>query len=774
MDEDPPYLQPGFDPQTLKVAELRGLLLEHDVDYPSTAKKAQLVDLFNEHIATHSRTILGARGKVNANTRKIVDVDRFGDPLELDVPPPIAPRRTAPRRSTRGQSGTGSALDESDIGGSITVSPVKSRKTPGKNASPAKRNASPSKRSSTRVQKVMDDSSDHAEPEPPLTVRKPRRKSTTSRVSLAAPPPQTPAPIYKQESEPEDPEKSPFSNDNPFQSGSPAGTLRSAAKEKRRKSTPRSGFATGLASERSSSRRHTDFPLPARSPGLDYYDSGAYDNVLSSKHQQHDPYYDSRPLSPERVIKKEEIDDEEDDLLQPGEEFTPEGQEEIEEAERESGAVSRRSNRRKSTPAPASLLWVVLGTILSAYFIWWRKEKIEIGYCSVGKTPPRGMPQHQIDHLQDWTTLLLPECELCPANAICKPNFVAECKDDYVLASNPLTFFGLIPIPPTCEPDTEKLRRIAILSDEAIKVLRKRAADVECGDAPPSPANTKDDGSKDEGKAGGPIAEGKGVDESELRRILYDLKAPKLSDAQFNELWKNALEDVAGREEIEVKTDSKTNRLVLASSSLAALPLICSIKLSLTATLTHYRPQLVLLVLLALTALYAKSTIQAKRARAVLVKKYVLVALKMLARAAAEGGKHVGADGEDERDVPVVQLRDRLLQHEFSPRKREEVWREVQKVVECNSNVRATSREVRGEVLRCWTWIGGRGGFGGVEAAGDGAGEAGLLAAGGGGGRWRNVASAGGEEETYLGREFVKGGGNAGVSRKGFFGRVIA
>lgn len=53
----------------------------------------------------------------------------------------------------------------------------------------------------------------------------------------------------------------------------------------------------------------------------------------------------------------------------------------------------------------------------------------------------------------------------------------------------------------------------------------------------------------------GPVAQGKGVDESELRKILYDLKAPKLSDAQFNELWKNALEEVASREEIEVKED---------------------------------------------------------------------------------------------------------------------------------------------------------------------------------------------------------------------------
>lgn len=64
-----------------------------------------------------------------------------------------------------------------------------------------------------------------------------------------------------------------------------------------------------------------------------------------------------------------------------------------------------------------------------------------------------------------------------------------------------------MPLAPTCEPDSEKLRRIAILSDEAIRVLRARAADVECGEV----VLDKD--------------EEAGVSEADLRQVLYDLKA---------------------------------------------------------------------------------------------------------------------------------------------------------------------------------------------------------------------------------------------------------
>lgn len=53
-------------------------------------------------------------------------------------------------------------------------------------------------------------------------------------------------------------------------------------------------------------------------------------------------------------------------------------------------------------------------------------------------------------------------------------------------------------------------------------------------------------------------------------------------------------------------------------------------------------------------------------------------------------------------------MRDQVLQYEFNPKERERLWEYVRKAVELNSNVRVSMREVQGEVMKCWTWVGSR------------------------------------------------------------------
>ena len=74
-------------------------------------------------------------------------------------------------------------------------------------------------------------------------------------------------------------------------------------------------------------------------------------------------------------------------------------------------------------------------------------------------------------------------------------------------------------------------------------------------------------------------------------------------------------------------------------------------------------------------------------------------------------------------------MRDDVLREEFSPKRRERVWKRVKGVVEGNSNVRASVREGRkGEVGRVWEWIGG---VGVLEDVGAGAGSWSLGPVGG-------------------------------------------
>jgi len=76
MEDETEYLQPNFDPTTLRVADLRRILLFHDVEFPSSAKKGQLVNLFLDHITPKAESILRKQRKVRPSNRGIIKVER--------------------------------------------------------------------------------------------------------------------------------------------------------------------------------------------------------------------------------------------------------------------------------------------------------------------------------------------------------------------------------------------------------------------------------------------------------------------------------------------------------------------------------------------------------------------------------------------------------------------------------------------------------------------------------------------------------------------------
>jgi hypothetical protein len=76
MDEDIEYLQPNFDPTTLRVADLRRILLFHDIDFPSSAKKPQLVNLFLDNIPQLSAGVLKKKSRVRPSSKGIIKVEK--------------------------------------------------------------------------------------------------------------------------------------------------------------------------------------------------------------------------------------------------------------------------------------------------------------------------------------------------------------------------------------------------------------------------------------------------------------------------------------------------------------------------------------------------------------------------------------------------------------------------------------------------------------------------------------------------------------------------
>ena len=104
----------------------------------------------------------------------------------------------------------------------------------------------------------------------------------------------------------------------------------------------------------------------------------------------------------------------------------------------------------------------------------------------------------------------------------------------------PLSLGGLVPLPPTCEPDGEKVKRVQAVADKAIENLRERRAKFECNEL------------VDETGKETPVVE---IDEEDLKQEVSKKRRKGMSDAEFDDLWKGALGEIKGREEVVTSPD---------------------------------------------------------------------------------------------------------------------------------------------------------------------------------------------------------------------------
>ncbi|KAK7887557.1 inner nuclear membrane protein enriched at telomere/subtelomere region [Exophiala xenobiotica] len=650
------YLQPGFDPNTLTVPKIRSILVTHDIPYPSGAKKGQLLEVMEQDLLPQAKKLLKAQARVRRTSKGIQDVpssqeatvDGDEEADKQTMPPPKTPRSRK------------SKADLSVDPGSVVPSTTRRTKTP-------------SRRSTTRTPRVSD-----TEPEIERTVR-------TSRKSV-------PRPILEPSVRIDEPDArmkresleagtSPFSDENPFQSGSspPSGA-------DRRKSASRSRKSLAATSTKKSPTKRRE----TRSPTI--------------KSEEFEPSRSSYSFPLSKVTS-----DETEDNVPVTEEFTPDAARELAEQERNGQVVQSRPStlvrRKKQKPAGTiakTAPWAVMTTVLAALAGWYRHEKINVGYCGVGQ-PHWSLAENP--HIPAWVHQSWePACEPCPQHAICYPNMDVQCETDFVLQPHPLSMNGLLPLPPTCEPDSEKERRIKAVADRAVEELRERRAAYECGDKITKTEEAVSTAAAEvKTVAKSTVSTKLQVSDEDLKKSVSKLRRKGMTEDEFEDLWRGALGDIMGREEVEV-THDKSGRLVLSSTSLARLPFGCAVRRSLVRTLSQNRIPIGILILVLSSMAYGRYKLVAYKQATAQIPGLVATTLDRLATQAA-----LNQDGRSaEPFISVGQLRDDVLRHVFSASERERVWQNVRKIVETNSNVRAATREggKTGEWSRVWEWIG--------------------------------------------------------------------
>lgn len=524
--DDLEYLSPDFDLNTLTVPRLRAILVSHDVSYPASAKKAQLIRILQDEVLPKAKKLLRERELVRRTSEGIMDMssretsvvsDRDEGEREVaaerdreSMPPPPTPSTTSTaagvRRGRSRQTVRGSTATDSEDGNALPTPSTLSRRRTGRSTASKHPRASDTETGEDGVAtpRAVDATPRRASP------RKLRKNEALPSVEVE----QSPAFPVKTEAR----DESVFTDDNPFQSGRSPSTWghRPRSASPRKSSSLRLSESTAATDEQLKRTSETpvkikqedDVNVPTRSP-FDF------------------------PVSKPKTPKVEESEDE---VLSAGEEFTPEEQLALEQeaAAREQLHAARRRRPRKQGFASRAAPWVVILSLFGGFGAWWRKEKMEIGYCGVGKSN-WSLAETRVP---DWAKVLEPHCEPCPAHAFCYPNLETKCEHDFLLKPHPLSLGGLIPLPPTCEPDSEKTRRVKAVADKAVEELRDRRAKWECGEL------------QEDGKGPKPAE----VPEPELKQEVAKKRRRKMSDAEFDDLWKGAIGEIIGRDEVVSET----------------------------------------------------------------------------------------------------------------------------------------------------------------------------------------------------------------------------
>ncbi|CZT11813.1 related to SRC1-regulation of cohesion (Splice variant I) [Rhynchosporium agropyri] len=644
------YLQTGFDPSTLTVPRLRSILVSHDVPYLASAKKPQLIEIFNDQVLPQAKKILSIRARARRTSRGITDADSQDSTVDDDedmMPPPPTPRaRSSRQASLRYRS------EESESDAPVAVSSP-TKRTP--RASNVKRPRASESETGMDIDGAR------------KSIRKTRKSEASTAVLATAPPPRIKSEEYEDRPRTSRRESG-FTNDNPFQSGSsPLTGLVST--EKKRKSLGAVASKTPRKSTSGARRRTDGFQADA--------DEGI-----------HPPTSSTFEIPVSRMNGLVDVDE---NGVEASEEFTPEEQLEIEHDLAVNGMSAvgplrpkRQQRRGFSLKGP---LMVAALTVLGGWAGWYRSEKVAVGYCGVGRDPTPVIPAG-VD-VPDWVRILAePQCELCPQHAYCSENLETHCEADFVLKPHPLGLGGIIPLPPTCEPDGEKARKVKAVADKVVDQLRDRRAKWECGSF------------TDEAGLPEPTVE---ISTVELKKDVMSKRKKGMAEGEFEDLWTAAIGEIQAMDEITSVVDG--HRHLISSTSLIKIPFSCQIRRSLRLTLARYRLEIAGLLMLTLFSLYLRSAISSRSLSNAQIPNLVSLTLDRLATQAALHAQD--KEAVPENWISIGQLRDDVLRDEHSIRKREALWTKVRAVVETNANVRASQREGRnGVISRVWEWIG--------------------------------------------------------------------
>ncbi|PLW37160.1 hypothetical protein PCANC_05232 [Puccinia coronata f. sp. avenae] len=299
---------------------------------------------------------------------------------------------------------------------------------------------------------------------------------------------------------------------------------------------------------------------------------------------------------------------------------------------------------------------------------------------------------------------LLPDCQSCPAHAICERGRIVRCELDFVQTHTDWEkrVHRWLPMlmGPKCLPDTAKLVKIVERANQLNHLLKKQRGKVLCSMGMRA---------ADEQQSRAVKINVYGLSESHIKDVMIsksthaDEENQKVSSSSWSD------EEIV---ELAIKDLERTGQVVRGEGYLATrdfqqmeMGLQCRVKLGVLKTIQKFKLVLMSAALLLAGWLYIRLTFARLGQEKQKVRELVELALTKLRD---ESWVHHTnpALSPDPPTLASAQLRDLILSYDHSPVNRQKLWKKVEKIVEGNSNVRTKVSEIRGESIKVWEWIG--------------------------------------------------------------------
>ena len=502
------YLKPDFNPKNLKVAQLRRILMENYINFPNSSKKSVLVKLFEKDIKSNYEEL---REKYKLPEIQDIDTSYSSSPdSDVDV--------------ERSQTQEIDATDEIKVGGDELE-----KKTKSKSKSKSKSESSAIEKAVSKKRKYTEDSyideqettSDKVEKTekltpPPVSKKRKNRASKdgniTANTSLIAEKVSKKSPVKS-------PNKSLIIDKFEVSDSSSDSFIANST------------ILNDLG-DTSSKTSNNDFTYKKRTlaPDLDKLKaSSEFSKQLKNLMEG------NQEKIKETEIKKDKEADLKNEEVEPIEE-EPENVEKTVEVEAEAITNNTHSTIRCFSKIFCQFLLFITFMVPIFFGLWYREQKVLIGYCGQ-ELPMRSIiPSNlaevypALENVDNWLANYKPECIPCPKNVICYSKLGMKCKPEYNLITNKLNLYGLLPLSNTCEKNGKREKLVAEVVKKTLDFLRTKSAQIDCGDG-------KDDLIS-------------GITENELFEIFHEVRAPWISDNEFEDLWEQVIVNLKNEKEI--------------------------------------------------------------------------------------------------------------------------------------------------------------------------------------------------------------------------------